>query len=239
MERNESACTGKLPGAREKCLPPPAEDRPQATSTLKKRNLEKEDKPNKPIPKEAERVASRLLYGTPRAKGSEAGTVKDRQDPGGVEWVVQWAYGTVQRLAEKLKINVEKWEGYPPEEIKESHMYQEKPKSEYLKSAFGEFIVKDRDFRMFTQPICKWMEERSDRDSHDEEVQREREKWKKRARRAAARPEPVARPPPKTTLEQDIEDEAQQMSTDREFAKKMEKAPKTPKIPRMKKPKRK
>jgi hypothetical protein len=111
IERNESACTGRekvegqsrgkratediptpniLPGAREKYLPPPAEDRPQATSTLKKGNLEKEDKPNKPIPKEAERVADRLLYGTPKAKGSEAGTVQDRQDPGWAEWVVQW-----------------------------------------------------------------------------------------------------------------------------------------------------
>jgi hypothetical protein len=82
---------------------------------LKKGNLEKEDKPDKPIPKEAERVASRLPYGTPKAQGSEAGTVKDRQDPEGVEWVVEWTYGTVQRLAEKLNIEVEKWEGYPPE----------------------------------------------------------------------------------------------------------------------------
>jgi hypothetical protein len=82
MERNESACTGRIPGAPEKCLSPPAEDRPQATSTLKKGNLRKEDKPNKPIPKEAERVEDRLLYGTPRAKGYEADTVQDRQDPG-------------------------------------------------------------------------------------------------------------------------------------------------------------
>jgi hypothetical protein len=41
-------------------------------------------------------------------------------------------------------------------------------------------------------------------------------------------------PPPKTKLEPDIEDEAKQMSTDREFKKKMEKAPR-----RLKKPKRK
>jgi hypothetical protein len=40
---------------------PPAEDRPQDTSTLKRGNLEKEDELNKTIPKEAERVASRLL----------------------------------------------------------------------------------------------------------------------------------------------------------------------------------
>jgi hypothetical protein len=147
--------------------------------------------------------------------------------------VVQWTYGTVQRLAKKLKINVEKWDGYPPEEIKESHSYQEKPKSEYLKSAFGEYIVRDRDFRMFTLPKGEWMARRCDRDSHHEEMQREREKWKKTALRAAARPEPAARPPPKTKLDQDIEDEAKEMSTDREFKKKLEKAP------RLKKPKRK
>jgi hypothetical protein len=212
--------------------PPPVEDRPQATSTLKKGNLGKEDKPNKPIPKEAERAADRLLYGTPKATGSEAGTVKDQQDPGGVEWVVQWTYGTVQRLVAKLNIEVARWEEYPPEEIKESHWYSEKPKTEYLKTVFGEYIIRDRDFRMFTRPICKWMDERSDSDSHHEEVQRDREKWKKMALRAA-RPEPAARPPPKTTLEQDVEDEAQQRSTDREFKKKMEKAP------RLKRPKRK
>jgi hypothetical protein len=186
---------------------------------LKKGNLGKEDKPNKPIPIEAERVADRLLYGTPKAKGSEADTVQDRQDPGGGECVVQWTYGTVQRLAEKLKINVEKWEGYPSEEIKESHLYQEKSKSEYLKTAFGEYIVRDRDFRMLTLPKGEWMAGRCDRDSHHEEVQREREKWKKAELRAEARPEPADRPPPKTKLEQDIDDEAKQMSTDQEFKK--------------------
>jgi hypothetical protein len=200
---------------------------------LRKGNLGKEYKPNKPIPKEAERVADRLLYGTPKAKGSEADTVQDRQDPGAVECVIQWTYGTVERLAEKLKINMERWEGYPPEEIKESHLYQEKPKLEYLKSAFGEYIVRDRDFSMLTLPKGEWMAGRCDIDSHHEEVQREREKWKKTALRAAARPEPAARPPPKTKPEQDIEDEAKQMSTDREFKKKMEKAP------RLKKPKHK
>jgi hypothetical protein len=149
--------------------------------------------------------------------------------------VVQWTYGTVQRLAEKLKIGVEKWEGYPPEEIKESHWYQEKPKSEYLKAAFGEYIIRDRDFRMFTLPIGTWMAGRAERDSHQEEAQREREKWKKMALRAAARPEPAARPPlKKTKLEMDIEDEAKQMFLDQEFKKKTEKAPS-----RMKKPKRK
>jgi hypothetical protein len=66
-------------------------------------------------------------------------------------------------------------------------------------------------------------------------VQRAREKWKKTALRAAARLETAARPPPKTALEQDIEDEAKQLSKDQEFKKKTkEKAP-----PRMKKPKRK
>jgi hypothetical protein len=123
---------------------------------------------------------------------------------------------------------------YPPEEIEESHWYQEKPKSEYLKAAFGEYIVRDRDFRMFRLPIGTWMAGRAERDSHQEEVQREREKWKKAVLRAAARPEPAARPPPKTKLELDIEDEAKQMSSDQEFKKKTERAP-----PRLKKPKRK
>jgi hypothetical protein len=132
-----------------------------------------------------------------------------------------------------LNIEVERWEGYPPEEIKESHVYQEIPQREYLEFAFGESIVKDRDFRMFSQPLGTYWAKRWDRESHQEEVQRERMKWKKAALRAAARPEPAARPPPKTTLEQDVEDEAKQMSADPEFKKKMEKAPS------LKKPKRK
>jgi hypothetical protein len=101
------------------------------------------------------KVANRLLYGTPKAQGPEVGTMRDREDPVWVELVAQWTYGTVQRLAEKLKIGVEKWEGYPPEEIKESHLYQKRPTAEYLKATFGEFIVKDRDFRVFTLPIGK------------------------------------------------------------------------------------
>jgi hypothetical protein len=95
---------------------------------LKKGNLEKEDKPDAPIPIDVRRRAGPgVQHRTPKAQGSEAGTVKNRQDPGGVEWVVEWTYGTVQRLAEKLNIEVEKSEGYPPEEIKESHWYSEKP----------------------------------------------------------------------------------------------------------------
>jgi hypothetical protein len=129
MERNESACTAKatangqsrgvrvtedspspspLPGAREKCLPPSAEDRPQCTSTPQGGSQVKEDKPSKPFPKEAERVINRLLYGTLKSQEPKAGVVKDRQGPEEVEWVEQWTYGTVQRLAEKLKIGVEK-----------------------------------------------------------------------------------------------------------------------------------
>jgi hypothetical protein len=119
----------------------------------------KEDKPNKPIPQEAERLASRLIYGAQKAKESKAKLEKDHQDPEEVEWVAQWTYGTVQRLAEKTKIGVEKWRGHPPDEIKESHLYQEKPKMSLLKYLFGEFIVKDRDFRLIEQPAGKWTRE--------------------------------------------------------------------------------
>jgi hypothetical protein len=49
----------------------------------------KEDKPSKPIPKEAGRTANRLLYGTPKAMELKAGTEKDRHDQEGVEWVAQ------------------------------------------------------------------------------------------------------------------------------------------------------
>jgi hypothetical protein len=234
MERKESACTGKLPGAREKCLPPSAEVRPQSKSTPYGGSQVKEDKPSTQIPREVERAANRLLYGARETKDQRTGAVQDRRDPGGVEWVVEWTYGTVQRLAEKLNIEVEKWEGYPPEEVKESHWYSEKPSTEYLKTVFGEFIVKDRDFRRFTQQEGKWAAERWDRDGHHEEVQRAREKWKKTALRAAARPQPAARPPPKTALEQDIEDAAKQLSKEKELKRRKEKTP-----PRLKRPKRK
>jgi hypothetical protein len=79
-----------------------------------------------------------------------------RQDPGEVEWVAQWTYGTVHRLAEKTKIGVEKWKGHSPDEIKESHIYVFKPPIRYLKTLFGDFIVKDRDFRIFAQPEGTW-----------------------------------------------------------------------------------
>jgi hypothetical protein len=116
MVRNESVRTGKgtaegqsrgicatedsptpniLSGVREKFLPPSAEDRPQSKSIPQGGSQVKEDKPNKRIPEEAEIVANRLLYGASKAQGPEAGTVKDRQDPGEVEWVVQWTCGTV------------------------------------------------------------------------------------------------------------------------------------------------
>jgi hypothetical protein len=225
------------PGAQEKCLPPSAEERPQSESTPQGGSQVTEDKPRKPIPREAERVESRLLYVASKAQRPETGTVKHQQDPGGVEWVIQWTYGAVPRLAEKLKIGVEKWEGYPPEEIKESYLYREKPTTEHLKTVFGEFIVKDRDFRVFTLSTGKWMEGAPDRIAHEEEVCREREKRKKALQRAAARPEPPVRPPPtKTDLDWDIEMEVGQVALDKEF--KHEKATiKAP--PRLKKPKRK
>jgi hypothetical protein len=144
-------------------------------------------RPNKPIPKEAERVANRLLYETSKTKEPKTDMVEDRQDPEEVEWVAQWTYGTVQRLAEKLKIGVEKWLGYPPEEIKESHCFKEKPKAEYLKMTFAEFIVKDQDFKLFTQPAGKWDRDAPDRWDHANDVAIAAKKRKKAELRAAAR----------------------------------------------------
>jgi hypothetical protein len=80
-----------------------------------------------------------------------------------------------------LKINVEKWEGYPPEEIKESHLYQDKPEAKYPKAIFGEYIVRDRDFRMFTLPKGEWMASRPTRESHHEAVPREKGKLEESA----------------------------------------------------------
>jgi hypothetical protein len=199
----------------------------------------REDKPSKQIPGEPERVANLLLYGAPKAQGPETSTVKERQDPGGVEWVVQWTYGTVQRRAEKLKIGGEKWEGHPPEEIKESHLYQTKPTTEHLKTAFGEFIVKHRDFRVFTLPKGKWTEGSADRMAHEEEVRREKEKRKKVLVRTAARPEPTVRSPPMgTALDQDIEIvRGQPVLTPMDARYHAEKHDRPP--PRLKKPKRK
>jgi hypothetical protein len=100
-----------------------------------------EDKPSEPIPKEAENAANRLLYRAPRAKDSEAGTEKDRQGPEEVEWVIQWTYGMVQRLAAKTKIGIEKRTEHSPEENKESHVHGFRPSTELLKRRFGDFIV--------------------------------------------------------------------------------------------------
>jgi hypothetical protein len=116
----------------------------------------KEDKPDKPIPKEAERAANWLLYGTSKAAELKAKTEKARWDPEEVEWVAQWTYGTAQRPAERIKIGVEKWAKHPPGEIKESHICVFEPTIRYLKSIFGDFIVKDRDFKLYKKPAGTW-----------------------------------------------------------------------------------
>jgi hypothetical protein len=161
MERNEGIKPAGIvaAGAREKCLPSPAEDWPGEKSTRQGGSPVKEDKPNKPIPQEAEGLANRLLYGAQKAKEPQAGTDQARQDQEEVEWVASWTFGTVPRLAAKTKIGVEKWADEPPDRIKTSHLYEFEPSIRHLKKLFGDFIVKYRDFRLRMQPKGTWFRE--------------------------------------------------------------------------------
>jgi hypothetical protein len=130
----------------------------------------------------------------------------------------------MHRLAEKAKIGVEQWRGYAPEEVKQSRLFSERPKTEHLKAAFGEFVVKDRDFKVFTLPKGTWEAGAEERARHQEEVQRMRAENLKTIKGEAGRPKsrPIAQVPPsviegKTDLEWDIESEPDEMAKDRKF----------------------
>jgi hypothetical protein len=70
---------------------------------------------------------------------------------------VQWTYGAVKRLAVKAKMGVGRWDGCPEERIKESHVHTFKPTEREPKSRFDGFIIKDPDFKVFTQPKGTWV----------------------------------------------------------------------------------
>jgi hypothetical protein len=119
---------------------------------------------------------------------------------------------------------VEQWRGYPPEEVKASRLFSKRPYTDHLKAALGEFIVKDRDFRMFSLPMGKWEEGAEERAQHQEEVQRTRVENLKTIRGQAGtpKPRPTAQIPPsliegQTGLDRDIEMEPDEMAKDRKF----------------------
>jgi hypothetical protein len=130
----------------------------------------------------------------------------------------------MQRLAEKAKVGVGQWRGYPPEEIQRSRLYSERPYTDHLKLALGECIVKDRDFRVFAQPKGTWEAGAEERARYQEEVQRMREENLRTFVGEAGRrkPRPTAQVPPsliegKTDLEWDIEREPDEQGKDRKF----------------------
>jgi hypothetical protein len=93
-----------------------------------------------------------------------------------------------------------------------------------MKDAFGDFIVKDRDFRVLTLPKGKWEEGAEERAQHQEEVQRTRVENLKtvvgEAGRRKARP--TAQVPPsliegKTDLDWNVEREPEEKAKDRKF----------------------
>jgi hypothetical protein len=130
----------------------------------------------------------------------------------------------MQRLAAKVKIGAAQWRGYPPEEIRESRLFAEQPKTEHMEAAFGEFIVKDRDFRVLTLPKGKWEEGAEARAQHQEEVERMRVENLKTIVGEAGRRKPraTAQVPPsliegKTDLDWDVEREPGEKAKDRKF----------------------
>jgi hypothetical protein len=92
------------------------------------------DKADTHIPKEAEKAANRLLYGTTKATEPKVETEMDCQDPGEEKWAAQWTHATV----------------HSPDEINESHIFTYQRPMRHVQAIYGKSIAKDRDFRLFT-----------------------------------------------------------------------------------------
>jgi hypothetical protein len=125
----------------------------------------KEDEAKTHIPQEAAKAANKLLHDTPKVKEPKVGPEKDRRDHD-LEWVVQWTSGTVQRLAQKLKIWVGRWDGYSATENNESHYLAYEPSRKYLGKRYDEFIVEDQDFRIFSVARDGTLKHKSSRWQH-------------------------------------------------------------------------